>query len=97
MALCCIAAFILCIAIFCARNLGPSREASLGPQHDGDPMQHFSRQNRHEIRETKPGTWATVLFGDLETLSELSRNGFYLVEMSSDLWTLRRVGDNGVG
>ena len=48
-------------------------------------MQHFSRQNRHEIRDTKPGTWATVLFGDLETLSELSRNGFYLVEMSSDL------------
>jgi hypothetical protein len=60
-------------------------------------MQHFSRQNRHEIRDTKPGTWATVFFGDLETLSELSRNGFYLVEMSSDLWTLRRVGDNGVG
>ena len=56
-------------------------------------MQHFSRQNRHEIRDTKPGTWATVLFGDLETLSELSRNGFYLVEMSGDLWTLRRVGD----
>ena len=58
-------------------------------------MQHFSRQNRHEIRDTKPGTWATVLFGDLETLSELSRNGFYLVEMSGDLWTLRRVGDDG--
>jgi hypothetical protein len=60
-------------------------------------MQHFSRQNRHEIKDTKPGTWATVLFGDMETLSELSRNGFYLVEMSGALWTLRRAGDNGVG
>lgn len=60
-------------------------------------MQHFSRHNRHEIRDTKPGTWATVVFGDLETLSELSRNGFYLVEMSGELWTLRRVGDGGAG
>ena len=60
-------------------------------------MQHFNPQNLHEIRDAKPGTWATVLFGDLQTFGELSRNGFYLVEMNSDVWTLRRVGDAVTG
>ena len=60
-------------------------------------MQHFNPQNLHEIRDAKPGTWATVRFGDLETFGELSRNGFYLVEMNSDVWTLRRVGDAVTG
>ncbi len=56
-------------------------------------MQHFNPQNLHEIRDAKPGTWASVLFGDLQTLGELSRNGFYLVEMNGEVWVLRRVGD----
>jgi hypothetical protein len=55
-------------------------------------MQHFNRQNSDQIKDAKPGTWATVHFDDLGTFSELSRNGFYLVEMRGDLWTLRRVG-----
>jgi len=55
-------------------------------------MRHFNVQNRDKIRDSTPGTWATVLFSDVETRSELSRNGFYLVEMSGELWTFRRVG-----
>jgi hypothetical protein len=55
-------------------------------------MRHFNVQNRHEIKDAKPGTWATVLFTDVETFRELSRNGFYLVEMSGEVWTLRRTG-----
>jgi hypothetical protein len=55
-----------------------------------DPMRHFTPQNRHEIRDAQPGTWATLLSSDFETFSELSRNGFYLVEMSGEVWTLRR-------
>jgi hypothetical protein len=53
-------------------------------------MQHYNPQNQHEIKDAKPGTWATVRFGDMVTFSELSRNGFYLVEMSGEVWTLRR-------
>jgi hypothetical protein len=53
-------------------------------------MRHFTPQNRHQIRDAQPGTWATVLSSDFETFSELSRNGFYLVEMSGEVWTLRR-------
>jgi hypothetical protein len=53
-------------------------------------MRHFTSENRHEIKDARPGTWATVLSSDFETFSELSRNGFYLVEMSGEIWTLRR-------
>lgn len=53
-------------------------------------MRHFNQNNRHEIRDAKLGLWATVLSSDMETFSELSRNGFYLIDMSSEIWTLRR-------
>ncbi len=55
-----------------------------------DAMRHFTPENRHEIRDAQPGTWATVLSSDFETFSELSRNGFYLVQMCGEAWTLRR-------
>jgi hypothetical protein len=54
-------------------------------------MQHFDAQNRHEIPDAKPRMWATVLFSDTETLSELSRHGFHLVDMSNQVWVLRRA------
>jgi hypothetical protein len=60
-------------------------------------MQHYNPQNQHEIKDANPGTWATVRFGDMVTFSELSRNGFYLVEMSRDVWTMRRVGGDARG
>jgi hypothetical protein len=50
-----------------------------------------------EIREAKPGTWATVVIHDFDTFSELSRNGLYLVDMSGEVWTMRRVGEDGIG
>ncbi len=55
-------------------------------------MRHFNPQNRHQIQDAKPGTWATVLSSDFETFSELSRRGFYLVDMGAELWTMRRLG-----
>ena len=54
-------------------------------------MRHFNRQNRHEIKDTSLGLWATVHASDAETFSELSRNGFHLVDMSGEIWTLRRT------
>ena len=53
-------------------------------------MRHFDHQNRDEIKDTDGSVWATVLFTDFETFSELSRRGFYLVDMSSEVWTMRR-------
>lgn len=54
-------------------------------------MRHFNQQNRHEIKDATVGQWATVLSSDSETFSELSRNGFYLVDMSGEVWTMRRA------
>ena len=45
-------------------------------------MRHFNLRNRHEIRDAKLGMWATVLSDDYETFSELSRNGFCLIDVS---------------
>jgi hypothetical protein len=53
-------------------------------------MQHFNLTNRHEIKDMKHGTVATVLSSDLETFSELSRYGFQLIDMSGQIWTMRR-------
>jgi hypothetical protein len=58
----------------------------------GDPMRHFNLTNRHEIKDAKHGTVATVLSNDWETFSELSRYGFQLVDMSGQIWTMRRDG-----
>jgi hypothetical protein len=54
-------------------------------------MRHFNRQNCHKIKDAYLDLWATVLFSDFETFGELSRNGFYLVDMSSEIWTMRRA------
>jgi len=54
-------------------------------------MRHFNQENRHEIKDARFGSWATVLSSDSETFSELSRNGFHLVDMSGEVWTLRRA------
>ena len=54
-------------------------------------MRHFNRKNRHEIKDTYLGIWATVLSSDAETFSELSRRGFYLVDMRGEVWTMCRA------
>ena len=56
----------------------------------GEPMRHFNLNNRHEIKDATHGTVATVLSSDWETFSELSRYGFQLVDMSGQIWTMRR-------
>jgi hypothetical protein len=53
-------------------------------------MQHFNPTNRHEIKDATHGTVATVLSSDWETFSELSRRRFQLVDMSGQIWTMRR-------
>jgi hypothetical protein len=54
-------------------------------------MRHFDRKNRHEIKDAYRDIWATVLSSDAETFGELSRCGFYLVDMSSEVWTMCRA------
>jgi len=54
-------------------------------------MRHFTLQNLHEIPDAEPCQWATVHSSDIETFSELSRNAFHLVDMSGEVWTMRRA------
>jgi hypothetical protein len=56
------------------------------------PMQHFHVGNRHQIKDAPPNTWATVHCRDVVTMSELARRGFHLVDMSGEVWTMRRAG-----
>jgi hypothetical protein len=69
-----------------------AREVSLGDhKFVGDPMRHFNLQNLHEITDANLDMWTTVLSSDSETFSELSRNRFHLVDMSGEVWTIRRA------
>ncbi len=68
-----------------------------GETLDGDgqtetTMQHFHAGNRHKIKEAPPNTWATVHCRDVVTRSELARRGFHLIDMSGEVWTMRREG-----
>jgi hypothetical protein len=56
------------------------------------PMQHFHVGNLEKIKDSPPNTWATVHCRDVVTLSELARRGFHLVDMSGEVWTMRRAG-----
>jgi hypothetical protein len=57
-----------------------------------NPMQHFHVGNLHKIRDAPPNTWATVHSRDVVTISELTRRGFHLVDMSGEVWTMLRAG-----
>jgi len=54
-------------------------------------MRHFNSKNRHQIKDLSLESWASVHASDAETFSELSRNGFHLVDMSGEIWILRRA------
>ena len=70
-----------------------SREDVLqGDGHMETPMQHFHAGNRERIKDAPPNTWATVHRRDVVTMSELARRGFHLVDMSGEVWTMRRAG-----
>ena len=81
-----------------AANYAISRIRGLGEDaFDGDgqtetTMQHFHAGNRHKIKDAPPNTWATVHCRDVLTMSELARRGFHLVDMSGEVWMMRREG-----
>ena len=56
-------------------------------------MQHFDFDNLDQIRDAEPESWATVHSGDVATFSELVRRGFHLIDMSGEVWILRRAGE----
>ncbi len=64
--------------------------------HSGDGDQegsdHFHAGNLERIRDAPPRAWAIVRCDDAMTLSELARRGFHLVDMSGEVWTMRRGG-----
>ena len=58
----------------------------------GVRMQHFDLQNLDKIKDAEPSSWATVRADDATTFSELVRRGFHLVDMTGEVWTVRRAG-----
>jgi hypothetical protein len=76
-------------AIKRASGQGRMRSTATGTER---PMQHFDVGNRHQIKDAPPDSWATVHCRDVVTMSELSRRGFHLVDMSGEVWTMHREG-----
>ncbi len=56
-------------------------------------MQHFDFGNLDRIRDAEPHSWATVRSNDAVTFSELVRRGFHLIDMSGEVWVMRRPGE----
>ncbi len=83
----------LCSAAEAAMSppLGQGRTRSTATDTE-TPMQHFHVGNRHQIKDAPPNTWATVHCRDVVTMSELARRGFHLIDMSGEVWTMRREG-----
>ena len=69
-----------------------SGDALDGGRRTERAMQHFHAGNRHKIKDAPPNSWATVDCRDIVTRSELARRGFHLIDMSGEVWTMRREG-----
>jgi hypothetical protein len=52
----------------------------------------FHAGNLDRIKDTPPNASATVHRHDVMTMSELARRGFHLIDMSGEIWTMRRAG-----
>lgn len=63
-----------------------------GHIEDGERSDYFHAGNLDRIRDAPPNASATVHRHDLMTMSELARRGFHLVDMSGEIWTMRRAG-----
>ena len=89
----CMSSMKLCDAAESAMspNSSQGRTRSTAPDTE-TKMQHFDVGNRHQIKDAPPNTWATVHCRDVVTMSELARRGFHLVDMSGEVWTMRRAG-----
>jgi hypothetical protein len=59
-------------------------------QREGSDLFHAGNLDR--IRDAPPNASATVHRNDVTTISELTRCGFHLVDMSGEIWTMRRSG-----
>jgi hypothetical protein len=53
---------------------------------------HFHVGNLDRIKDAPPNARATVHRLDEMTMSELAHRGFHLVDMSGEVWTMRRGG-----
>ena len=53
---------------------------------------YFHAGNLDRIKDAPPNAWATVHCHDQATMSELARRGFHLIDMSGEVWTMRRGG-----
>jgi hypothetical protein len=82
----------LCIAIEAAISRAPREDPLDDGRQTETAMQHFHAGNLDKIKDAPPNTWATVHRRDVVTLSELARRGFHLVDMSGEVWTMRRAG-----
>jgi hypothetical protein len=59
---------------------------------DGERSDYFHVGNLDRIKDAPPNASATVHRHDVLTMSELARRGFHLVDMSGEVWTMRRGG-----
>jgi hypothetical protein len=63
-----------------------------GRSDDEQRSDHFHAGNLDRIKDAAPNARATVHCRDEMTMSELARRGFHLVDMSGEVWTMRRGG-----
>jgi hypothetical protein len=59
---------------------------------EGERTDHFHAGNRDRIKDAAPNATAAVHRHDVMTISELARRGFHFVDMSGEVWTMRRGG-----
>jgi hypothetical protein len=67
-------------------------EGIRGRNGDGQRSDYFHAGNLDRIKDAPPNATAAVHRRDVTTMSELARRGFHLVDMSEEVWTLRRAG-----
>jgi hypothetical protein len=63
-----------------------------GRSDDEERSDYFHAGNLDRIKDAPPNALATVHCLDEMTMSELARRGFHLVDMSGEVWTMRRGG-----
>ena len=67
-------------------------EGGQGRSDGGERPDYFHSGNLDRIRDAPPNATATVHRHDVLTMSELARRGFHLIDMSGEIWTMRRAG-----
>ncbi|HEY1779545.1 MAG TPA: hypothetical protein VGG79_03790 [Roseiarcus sp.] len=60
------------------------------PSDDSDRSDYYHAGNLDRIRDAPPQATAAVHRHDVTTMSELARRGFHLIDMSGEVWTMRR-------